>query len=221
MIMNWIKRCFVLLVIPLVLYGCAPPTAVRDAVKIDYSLPVGKIEGNQFTGIRFPFKVSAPPSWQMSTEFPAFLKDLGYDEPDPRDKEQTELYLFNPRTQSNVQIDFTDADRYTVFSQALINGLVSSAGTGSFIDELEQEYGKDINPQLSPTERISLKGVQYAAKKYATYTVKGVKREQGWIYAFTEPYQIFILYMLLDTGGEEDREALKKILASFEVVPKK
>ena len=154
-------------------------------------------------------------------EFPAFLKDLGYEEPDPRDKEQTELYLFNPRTQSSVQIDFTDADRYTVFSQALIDGLVSSAGTDSFIEELEQEYGKDINPQLSPTEHISLKGVQYAAKKSATYTVKRVKREQGWIYAFTEPYQIFILYMLLDTGGGEDREALKRILESFEAVPQK
>jgi hypothetical protein len=200
--------------------GCAPPP-VREAVKIDYSLPVGKIEGNQFTGIRFPFKATAPPSWQMSTEFPAFLKDLGYDQPDPRDKEQTELYLFNPRTQSSVQIDLTDADRYTVFSQRLIENLVSAAGTDSFIDELQQEYGKGINPALGPTEPVSLKGVQYGAKKYATYTVKGVKREQGWIYAFTEPYQIFILYMILDKDGEGDRQALTSILNSFEATPNK
>ena len=200
--------------------GCAP-TPVREGVKIDYSLPVGKIEGNQFMGVRFPFQVSAPPSWQMSTEFPAFLKDLGYDEPDPRDKEQTELYLFNPRTQSSVQIDLTDAGRYTVFSQGLIEGLVSAAGTDSFIDELQQEHGKEIKPALGPTEPVSLKGVQYAAKKYATYTVAGVKREQGWIYAFTEPYQIFILYMLLDKDGEGDRQALTSMLSSFEVTSKK
>jgi hypothetical protein len=215
-------KCKALAVIVLLglVVGCAP-TPVREGVKIDYSLPVGKIEGNQFTGIRFPFKASAPPSWQMSTEFPAFLKDLGYDKPDPRDKEQTELYLFNPKTQSSVQIDLTDADRYTSFSQRLIENLVSAAGTDSFIDELQEEYGKEINPALAPTEPISLKGVQYAAKKYATYTVEGVRREQGWIYAFTEPYQIFILYMLLDKGGEADRQALTSILNSFEAMPKK
>ena len=144
----------------------------------------------------------------MSTEFPDFLKDLGYDKPDPRDKEQTELYLFNPKTQSSVQIDFTDADRYTSFSQESIERSVSAAGTDSFMDELQEEYGKEINPEIGPTEPVSLKGVQYAAKKYATYTVKGVKREQGWIYAFTEPYQIFILYMILDKDGEGDRQAL-------------
>jgi hypothetical protein len=66
-----------------------------------------------------------------------------------------------------------------------------------------------------------LKGVQYAAKKYATYTIKGVKREQGWIYAFSEPYQIFILYVLLDQGGADDHEALKRIVDSFEYIPKK
>ena len=213
------KMYLVLLLSWLVLYGCAG-TPVRDAVKIDYSLPVGKVEGNQFTGIRFPFRVAVPEPWQMSTEFPSFLKDLGYDKPDPRDKEQTELYLFNPKTQSSVQIDFTDASRYAVFSQGSIEGLVS-AGKDSFIEELQEEHGKDINPEIGPTDRIWLKGVQYAARKYATFTVKGVKREQGWIYAFTEPYQIFILYMLIDKGEEEDREALKKILDSFEAVPKK
>jgi len=62
-----------------------------------------------------------------------------------------------------------------------------------------------------------LKGVPYAAKKYATYTLKGVKREQGWVYAFAEPYQIFILYMVLEKEGVNDRQGIKSILDSFEV----
>ncbi len=41
------------------LVGCAG-VPVREAVKVDLSIPVGKIEGNQFTGLRYPFKVSAP-----------------------------------------------------------------------------------------------------------------------------------------------------------------
>ncbi|MGZ3570105.1 MAG: hypothetical protein ACXU9W_15090, partial [Thermodesulfobacteriota bacterium] len=63
--------------------------------------------------------------------------------------------------------------------------------------------------------------VQYAAKKYAIYTVKGVKREQGWIYGFTEPYQIFIIYSLFEKPGINDRQDLKKIIDSFEFVKKK
>jgi hypothetical protein len=66
-----------------------------------------------------------------------------------------------------------------------------------------------------------LKGVRFAAKKYATYTVRGQKREQGWIYGFTEPYQIFVLYSIFETKGANDREDLKKILDSFEFVLKK
>jgi len=89
-------------------------------------------------------------------------------------------------------------------------------------DELDKEHGKGVvKPDVHPTEPISLKGVQYAAKKYVTYTVKGVKREQGWIYGFTEPYQIFILYMVLEKEGATDRQDLKKILDSFEVMTKK
>jgi hypothetical protein len=58
--------------------GCAG-IPVREEVKVDQSLPVGEIEGNQFTGIRFPFKVSAPAAWKVSTEYPKFMVDLGYD----------------------------------------------------------------------------------------------------------------------------------------------
>jgi hypothetical protein len=70
--------------------------------------------------------------------------------------------------------------------------------------------------------RVALaQGVRYAAKKYETYIYKGVKREQGWIYGFTEPYQIFILYSIFEKEGVNDRVDLKKILDSFEFISKK
>jgi hypothetical protein len=206
-----------LLIVTALLYGCAG-VPVREAAKVDMSLPVGEIEGSQFTGIRYPFKVSAPPGWQMATKYPDFMVALGYDKDG---LEESELFIFNPVTQSNVQIDLTPAGRYTSFSQGLMEGLVSAAGTDSFIEEIEEAYGKEAQPVMAPTEAITLKGVQYAARKYATYTLKGARREQGWVYAFSEPYQIFILYMLLDTGGTKDQDALRAIFGSFEYIPKK
>jgi len=211
------KVVFMLLLATITLYGCAG-VPVREAVKVDMSLPVGEIEGSQFTGIRYPFKVSAPPGWQMATKYPDFMVALGYDKDG---LEESQLFIFNPVTQSNVQIDLEPAGRYTSFSQGLMEGLVSAAGSDSFIEEIEKAYGKETQPVMGPTEAIRLKGVQYAAKKYATYTLKGVKREQGWVYAFSEPYQMFILYMLLDTGGTRDQDALKAIFDSFEYLPKK
>jgi len=208
---------FALLIVTALLYGCAG-VPVREAVIVDMSLPVGEIEGSQFTGIRYPFKVSAPPGWQMATKYPDFMVALGYDKDG---LEESELFIFNPLTQSNVQIDLTPASRYTSFSQGLMEGLVSAAGTDSFIEEIKEAYGKEAQPVMAPTEAIRLKGVQYAAKKYATYTLKGVKREQGWVYAFSEPYQMFILYMLLDAGGTKDQDALKAIFDSFEYLPRK
>jgi len=156
----------------------------------------------------------------MSTEFPDFLKELGYDKPSPMDKEQTELYIFNPITQSSILIDLTPAPPYAEFSQELQNSRVTRVA-GSLVDELREDHGKDLKIEMGPTEPVSLKGVQYAAKKYAIYTIKGVKREQGWIYGFTEPYQIFILYMILEKEGANDRQDMKKILDSFEVMLKK
>ena len=208
---------FALLIVTALLYGCAG-VPVREAVKVDMTLPVGQIEGSQFTSIRYPFNISAPPGWQMTTKYPDFMVALGYDKDG---LEESELFIFNPVPQSNVQIDLEPAGVYTSFSQGFMEGLVSAAGTDSFIDEIEQAYGKEAQPVMASTEAIRLKGVQYAAKKYATYTLKGVKREQGWIYAFSEPYQIFILYMLLDTGGTKDQDALKAIFNSFEYLPKK
>ena len=54
-----------------------------------------------------------------------------------------------------------------------------------------------------------------------TYNLKGTKWQQGWVYAFTEPYQIFILYMISEKGGAKELADLKTILDSFEVVSKK
>jgi hypothetical protein len=194
--------------------GCAG-APVRETVKPDMSVPVGKIENNQFTGIRYPFIVSAPSGWKIATEFPAFMIDLGFEK---EGLEESQVFIFNPETKSNLQIDFSPAGRRAVFSQNTIESLTTMAA-GSFEDELRKDYGKDVQAKLNPTEPVRLKGVPYAAKKSALYAVKGEERDQGWIYAFAEPYQIFILYMVLDKKGAEDRAAIQKILDSFEVRP--
>jgi hypothetical protein len=214
------KRTLFVVFVGIFLAGCVAGPPVREGLQENLKVPAGTIEGNQFTGIRYPFKVSAPQGWKMSTEFPEFLKSYGYDKPTSFDKEVTELYLFNPATQSSVQIDLTPADRYTVFSQGQIERL-TDLGASSFKEELEEEHGKDIEARVSPSEPVKLKGVQYAAKRYAMYTVKGEEREQGWIYAFTEPYQIFILYQIINKQGSSDRQDLKTILDSFEFMSKK
>ena len=202
------------------LFGCAYIPA-RPALQEDISLPPGKIEGNRFIGIRYTFNVSVPPHWKVTTEFPDFLEQLGYDRPFSTDKEQTELYAYNPETKSNINFDFTPAGRYSRFNQENIEQLTSSA-TASMQAELDKEFGKGaVKPDFYPTAPFSLKGVDYAAKKYATYTARGQKREQGWIYGFTEPYQIFILYSIFEKSGANDREDLKKILYSFEFIRKK
>ena len=207
-------KCIILISL-VFLIGCAG-IPVREEVKVDQSLPVGKIEGNQFTGIRFPFKVSAPAGWKVSTEYPKFMVDLGYDK---EGLQESQVFVFNPDTQSNLQVDFEAAGRHSTFDQEKIE-MLTTAATGSFKEELEKDYGKSVNAAIGPTERVSLKGVPFAAKKYATYTIKGVKRTQGWVYAFAEPYQIFILYMVLEKEGKNDFEAIKGTLDSFEYFPK-
>ena len=200
---------FMLFLVSIIIAGCAGVT-IHD----DLNVPPGKIEGNQFTGIRYPFRVEVPQNWKMATEFPDFLKEMGYEKPGPSEKEVTELYIFNPSTQSSIQIDFTPASPRAKFSQEKMEA-ITTAATGSFKEELEQEHGKDIRTQIGPTTPFALKGVPFAAKKYATYTLQGVKREQGWIYGFTEPYQIFVLYMILEKEEASDRQELNKILESF------
>jgi hypothetical protein len=195
--------------------GCAG-IPVREEVKVDLSLPVGKIEGNQFTGIRYPFEVSAPPGWQIATEYPKFMVELGYEE---GGLQESQVFLFNPDTHSNLQIDFEPAGRHARFDQKEIEWLTTVAA-GSLKEELENDYGKQMQLEISRTEPYSLKGVPFAARKYGTYTLKEGKREQGWIYAFAEPYQIFILYMILEKEGTNDRQDIKSILDSFEVFSK-
>ncbi len=211
-----IRKVFILAFLLSILVGCAG-VPVREAAKVDNNLPVGRIEGNQFIGIQYPLNVSAPPGWKVTTENPTFMEELGYDK---AGLEESEVFVYNPSTQSNLQIDLTPAGRYTKFSQESIEWLTTAA-LGSFKEELEKDYGKDVKAEVGRTEPVLLKGVQFAAKKFATYTLKGVKREQGWIYGFSEPYQIFILYMILEKEGSNDRKDIEKILNSFEVISKK
>ena len=72
------SRMAIIILVFLFLAGCAG-IPVREEVKVDLKAPVGKIEGNQFTGIRYPFNVSAPPGWQVTTKFPEFMLKLGFD----------------------------------------------------------------------------------------------------------------------------------------------
>jgi hypothetical protein len=214
------KKILMMIIFVIFLFGCAG-IPVRPALQENINISPGKVEGNQFTGIRYSFNVSVPAHWKVTTEFPDFLEQLGYDKPFSTDKEQTEVYAYNPVTKSNINFDFTPTGRYARFNQKKIENLTSMA-TESMKAELDKEFGKGVvKPDVSPTEPISLKGVQYAAKKYATYTAKGQKREQGWIYGFTEPYQIFIIYSIFEKEGASDRQDLKKIIDSFEYITKK
>ena len=212
-----IKKKSLLVILMFLLLMACDKTPVREEVKVDRSLPVGKMEANQFVGMRYPFRISAPPPWKVTTEIPDFMEELGYER---QGLKSSQLFIFNPSTHSNLQIDFQPAGRRARFSQAMIEALTSMVTEG-VISEFKEEYGKDLRVESDPTEPISFRGVQYAAKKYVTFTLNGAKREQGWIYAFTEPYQIFILYVLLEKEGTNDRADMKKILDSFEVMPKK
>lgn len=84
------------------------------------------------------------------------------------------------------------------------------------ISELQEEYGKDLQVRLGKVAPIQLKGVPYAARLSAQYTAKGQPWERGWIYAFAEPFQIFIFYLLTGRTIDADREAIEQALSSFE-----
>jgi len=59
---------------------------------------------------------------------------------------------------------------------------------------IERGPGARTSRRGGPTERPSLKGVHLCGQKNVTYTAKGVKREQGWIYAFADPTDLYPLY---------------------------
>ena len=207
----------ILLVILSFLIGCTG-IPVREEAKVDLSLPVGKSEGNTFMGIRFPFKVSLPSSsWKFSTEIPDFMEGLGFKRPG---LEEDELFLINPATKSNVQIDLTPAGRTARFNEKVIR-TITGMGAGSLAEELRMEHGRDFPVEVGPTTPYSLKGVQYAAHRFAKYKVGETRIIHGWVYGFTEPYQIFIIYMVLEKEGFNDWNDITKILDSFEMASKK
>jgi hypothetical protein len=63
---------------------------------------------------------------------------------------------------------------------------------------------------------LQLKGVPYAGRMSAEFSIIGVWREQGWIYEFAERFQIFILYLDTDKDRNRDQQALEKAFYSFE-----
>jgi hypothetical protein len=200
------------------LFGCAGGP-VRSTLRENIRIPPGNIEGNQFTGTRYPIIFSVPPHWRVTTNFPDFMETLGYSRPLPTDAERTEVYAFNPETKTNIQFDLTPAGPYATFSQEKIQFL-AAAGTESLKAELEEEHGKNaVTLEVGPTVPAFLKGVPYAARKHVSYTLGGVRREQGWVYGFAEPYQIFILYMILEKEGSSDREDINGIVDSFRFIP--
>ncbi len=206
------KRNLFISLVFLIIVGCAG-IPVREEVKVDLSLPVGKIEANTFQGIRYPFKVSLPSSnWQFSLEIPDFMEGLGFKRPG---LEESELFIINPATRSNIQIDFTPAGRTVRFNQKLIQ-TITATGAGGLVEELRMEHGRDFPVEVSPVTPYSLKGVQYAAHRFVKYKLGETPVIHGWAYGFAEPYQIFIIYMVLEKEGFNDLTDIAKILESFE-----
>ena len=211
------RKNLLILFIVLFIAGCAG-IPVRDEIRVDSSLPVGKIAGNAFQGIRFPFNVSLPsPNWKFSVEVPDFMEGLGFKRPG---LEESELFIINHATKSNIQIDLTPAGRTVRFDQKLIHTLTASAA-GGLVEELKMEYGRDFPVEVRPTTAYALKGVQYAAHRSASYRVGETKIVHGWVYGFAEPYQIFIIYMVLEKDGFDDLRDIMNILNSFEASSKK
>ncbi len=210
------RKSLLLLFISLFIAGCAG-FPVRDEIKVDLSLPVGKIEGNTFQGVRFPFRVSLSSSnWQFSLEIPDFMEGLGFKRPG---LEEDQLFIINPATKSNIQFDLTPAGRRARFNQKLID-TITATGAGGLVEELKMEHGRDFPVEVSRVTPYSLKGVQYAAHRYVKYKLGETPVIHGWVYGFAEPYQIFIIYMVLEKEGYDDLKDLAKILNSFEMISK-
>ncbi len=208
-----IRKNLLVLTIFIFIIGCAS-LPIREEVKEDRSLPVGKIEGNTFEGIRFPFKVSLPSAqWKFSLEIPAFMEELGFKRPG---LEESELFIFNPVTKSNIQIDLTPAGRRARFNQRVIEGITATAYNG-LVEELKMDHGRDFKIEGSHPAPYPLKGVQYSAHQFVKYQVGDTKTIHGWIYGFTEPYQIFIIYMVIEKEGFDDLNEIQRILDSFEI----
>jgi hypothetical protein len=190
--------------------ACATP--IRPAFKVNESLPIGRVQADSFVGDRYPFKIKIPEGWHATTKYPEFLVEQGYG---LEGLEATPFFLFNPLTHASLQIDFSPANRTARFDQGTIEAITRMAG-GSLMSDLEEEYGKNFPVQFSQVAPIQMKGVPYAARMSARYIVKGQTREQGWIYAFAEPYQLFIFYLLPDVTREKDNSPIEEALSTFE-----
>jgi hypothetical protein len=145
------------------------------------------------------------------------MEGLGFKRPG---LEESQLFIINPATKSNIQIDFTPAGRRARFNQKMIQTLTGSVA-GGLVEELRMEHGRDFPVEVGPTTPYVLKGVPYAAHRSARYRVEGMDAIHGWVYGFGEPYQIFIIYMILEKEGYDDLRDIMKILDSFELVSKK
>lgn len=201
-----------LALIALQVAACAP-RVVRQPVTLDMAAPVGRIDGQQFTGVRYPFDISAAgTSWKVDTRYPKFLLQQGYME---SGLQESQVFVFDPVTRSSVQVSLSPAGPHATFSQETMALLVSLA-TGSMEQELWDEYGKgNVAVTYGKTRPTHLEGVPYAARNEAHYEAKGATRENGWIYGFAEPFQIFVLYQLENPDDAAQRAALDRILSSF------
>ncbi len=204
------RRGFIFFLILPLITACALP--VRQAFKVDESFPIGSIQGDTFMGQRFPFKIKIPAGWQAATQYPEFLVEQGYGR---EGLKATPFFLFNPQTKSSLQVDFSPAGRTVRFDQESLEYLTRSVGQG-LAAEVHEEHGKGSQVELSKVVPVKLQGVPYAARMSAQLTIKGEQREQAWIYAFAEPYQIFILYLITGENRAADKEALEQALSSFE-----
>lgn len=197
------------------LWACLPKREpVREKVEVDTSVPVGRIEGKDFTGIRYPFTISAEGTdWVIKTSYPRFLLDQGYEK---EGLDASHLFVFNPETRSSLQISFEPADQYSTFSQNGIEWLTDMGASG-MESELDKEFGRGkYTVTYGKTKPYTLQGVPYAAHNSTSARSGDVSREYGWVFAFAEPFQMFFLYQVNDPDrNPSDREDLEKILSSF------
>jgi hypothetical protein len=131
--------------------------------------------------------------------------------------EESELFLINP-AQINIQIDLRPraGEPDSVRNDSMLTA--TGAGVG---EELKMEHGRDFPVEVNPVTPYLLKGVQYAAHRFVRYKLGETRVSHGWVYGFSEPYQLFIIYMVLEKEGSKDLEEAKKIIDSFEMVSKK
>jgi hypothetical protein len=98
---------------------------------------------------------------------------------------------------------------------------LTATGAGGLVEELKMEHGRDFPVEVNPVTPYSLKGVQYAAHRFVRYKLGETRVIHGWVYGFSEPYQLFIIYMVLEKEGSKDLDDVTKILNSFEMASKK